>query len=341
MECLFDKEYVSRYAGNTKQLFGIKSYTFDEGPEKGVKAFEIDTGVGLRFTVLPDRCLDIAYAQICYQNISYIAKPGIVSPYFYQPAGEEWLRNFGGGLLTTCGLNQVGIDDSGEGLHGRIGNIPAFDVGHYEGWVDGQYEMMVTGKVRQAVLYGENVLLERRITAVAGGTSFKVLDTFTNGGRKEYPLLLLYHCNFGYPLLDKGTQMIADINHTVARDEGHVQDIEKATLYTEPRRNGDTQVFFHDLKADSNGYITVKMINRHKKLGIWLKYPKSTLPCFAQWKNNAEQDYVTALEPCISLPIGCKENLKHSQCYWLAPGETFKTTLELGAIDFKLKEDKL
>jgi hypothetical protein len=332
---LFEKDEVRRYAGHTRQLFGIKSYTFDEGPEKGVKAFEIDTGAGLRFTVLPDRCMDISYAQMNYRNVSYIAKPGIVAPQYYNPAGEEWLRSFGGGLLTTCGLTQVGFDGStGAGLHGRIGNTPAYNVCHSEGWVDGRYEMTVAGKVREAVLYGENVVLERRITAFAGGTSLQVRDTFMNEGREAFPLLLLYHCNFGYPLLDEGARLVADIRSTSARDERQTPFIPEATHYAGPEKGGDTQVFFHDMEPDVDGYVTVMLVNDRKKLGVWLKYRKDALPYFAQWKNGIEQDYVTGLEPCVSLPVGRQENISRNQFRLLDPGEVFETSLEFGTVEY-------
>src|SRR3546814_15777709 len=43
--------------------------------------------------------------------------------------GLDWLRTFGGGLLTTCGLSHVGGPETGDfgeqGLHGLISNTPA------------------------------------------------------------------------------------------------------------------------------------------------------------------------------------------------------------------------
>lgn len=95
---MYSRESVQKYTGDHRQLFGIKSYTFDEGREKGVKAFEVDTGAGLRFTVLPDRCMDIAYAQFKGKNLAYMTKAGIVSPFFYDPQG----RNGCGVLAAAC-----------------------------------------------------------------------------------------------------------------------------------------------------------------------------------------------------------------------------------------------
>ena len=191
----FRKEHLSKYTGNPSQLFGIKSYTLDEGREKGTKVFEIDTGAGLRLTVLPDRCMDISYAQMGYRNISYIAKPGIVSPVYYDARGNEWLRSFGGGLLITCGLSQIGQSDSEEdpalGLHGRIGNTPGYEVSHHTEYLNGKYVMTVSGKMKESVLYGENMILKRTITAVAGQNTFNICDEIENEGTEDFDLLLL------------------------------------------------------------------------------------------------------------------------------------------------------
>ena len=54
----FTKEFIRNYIGNESQLFGIKSYAFNEGRKKiqrcsrSIPALDL----GLR---LPDRCMDI------------------------------------------------------------------------------------------------------------------------------------------------------------------------------------------------------------------------------------------------------------------------------------------
>lgn len=58
---------------------------------------------------------------------------GIVAPSYFEDEGFKSLRSLSLGLLTTCGLTYFGIPsyENGEelGLHGRIGNIPAEEVG--------------------------------------------------------------------------------------------------------------------------------------------------------------------------------------------------------------------
>ena len=330
------KDHIKKYCGSPNQLFGIKSYTFDEGKEKGTKAFEINTGSGLRFTILPDRGMDISYAEMNYRNISFISKNGIVSPVFFNSRGNGWLRSFGGGLLATCGLTQIGrneeADDIELGLHGRIGNTPAYDVSHSADWINGKYEISVSGKMRQSSFYDENLVLKRTIKACAAENRFIVKDEIENEGTKDCLMLLLYHCNFGYPLLDHSTKLIADIISTKAFDSKSAQNIDKALLYSEPQVNGSSLLYFHDIRANDDGYAIVKLYNENEKFGIYIKYNKKTLPYLSQWKNSCEQDYVTALEPGTGLPIGRSENIKNGHYTKIAPGQSISIELEFGGL---------
>jgi hypothetical protein len=68
----------------------------------------VRTGAGLCFTVLPGRCLDIAWADYKSIGLTHITKAGVVAPQYYEKDKLGWLRTFFAGLLTTCGLFNVG-----------------------------------------------------------------------------------------------------------------------------------------------------------------------------------------------------------------------------------------
>ena len=69
--------------------------------------------------------MDIANAYFHGSAVSWISKAGITAPAFYEKDGFGWLRGFYGGLITTCGLDNVGGPYDDKGLHGRIANTPA------------------------------------------------------------------------------------------------------------------------------------------------------------------------------------------------------------------------
>ena len=75
------KELLAR-VGDVSQIGGVRDFTFNDGKMKGVRALEINTGK-ISFTVLPDRCMDIAYCEYKGLPMSFDANCGIVSPAYY------------------------------------------------------------------------------------------------------------------------------------------------------------------------------------------------------------------------------------------------------------------
>ena len=77
--------------------------------------------------------MDIGLCEYQGIPIAFRSATGESFPSFFEAQGTEWLRNFGGGLLVTCGLTYLGApnNDQGEelGLHGHISNLPAEEIG--------------------------------------------------------------------------------------------------------------------------------------------------------------------------------------------------------------------
>ncbi len=192
---LTDKEQFYRYAGDPDQICGIKKYELKSGKANGVMAFDVKNGSGLEFTVLPDRCLDISSLSFNGVNCSYLSKTGITAP-AYNENGTNFFRSFYAGFLTTCGLRNVGnaCEDNGEsfGIHGRISNIPAEEISATTDWVNDALEMTISGKIKEASFFGENLLLERKITCRYGENSIKISNTVENHGFKPEVLMLLF-----------------------------------------------------------------------------------------------------------------------------------------------------
>ena len=123
----------------------------------------------------------------------------------------------------TCGLNHFGPAETEGGeffpQHGRVSHIPADEITIHQGWEGEEYRLEVEGKVRQAVLYGENLLLTRRIFTSLGATSLHIEDRVANRGYRPSSLMMLYHCNFGFPLVSPDSELIVDEESVRPRDE--------------------------------------------------------------------------------------------------------------------------
>ena len=167
---------LRRRVGNMDQVAGIRIVTLDDSNERPARAALIHTGSGLELTVLLDRCLDIASASYCGKAMGWRSTTGDVAPQYYEAEWLRWLRSYFGGLVTTCGLTNVGAPtkDSallGNGLHGRIGNTPARDIKVTQEWQGDDYVLSVTGTMRETVVFGENLTLTRTVSTKLGKVS--------------------------------------------------------------------------------------------------------------------------------------------------------------------------
>lgn len=343
MACIYGKEYtrweLMKKIGDISQISGARQSTLVSGRAKGVHAVEVRTGAGLSFTVLPDRGMDIAWADYKGMALSFISKTGIVSPEYYEPEENGFLRSFYAGLLTTCGLSYMGAtcEDDGEllGLHGRAANIPAEDVCVSNEWQRDDFVMKVRGRIRESAMFGENMTLTREIEAKLGENRIIIRDAVENCGFERQPVMLLYHCNFGFPLLDKDTRLILPEGTVKARDAEATKGLVNYDEFEEPVHGYREQVFYHDLNPQADGAITVKLFNKslgEHGLGIYIKYNKDQLPYFIQWKQIGEGDYVLGLEPATWYPEGRCEARKRGELEFLEPGECKKIELEIGLL---------
>ena len=120
---------MNSYIGHPSQLSGVEEYRLIGGKGDGMRLLQVRNGLGLEFTVSPDRAADITRLSYEGVNYSYISPSGYVAPAYYDQQEFGFLKSFTCGFLTTCGLSNIGVpteDESGKtGLHGTISHIPA------------------------------------------------------------------------------------------------------------------------------------------------------------------------------------------------------------------------
>ena len=329
------KRELGKYVGDFSQVFGIKEYTLAGGRAKGIKAFDVKNGSGLEFTVLADRCLDIAGLSFKGINCSYFTNSGIAAPEYYDAHGIGFLRNYFAGFLTTCGLRNVGspCEVNGEtfGQHGRISNTPAEEVCATTQWIDGAPVLTISGKMREARLFGENLILERKIICKYGEKKIILQNRVENCGFKKEALMLLFHFNMGYPLLDENAILVTPTAKLKSRDVVATRGESAYNLCQPPTPEYAEQVFYHQLKSDKNGETSVALINRKLGLGVAIHYSKNQLFNFTQWKQMGEGDYVMGMEPCNCYVSGRADPENAGILDYLEPGgiRNFELVIEV------------
>jgi hypothetical protein len=278
--------------GSLDQFARVDRFVEDDGPARGARRLRVVNGGGLEFEVHPDRALDIGAATINGIPLAWLSSTGITRPDAYEPMGRGWLRTFGGGLVTTCGLDNFGPpgndEDGTPGMHGRIGAVSA----HLTEVRVTPELITVAGEVRQSGVFQENLVLHRRITSRVGSTAFTIDDTVTNDGENSSPHMLLYHVNLGWPLLDAGTVVDIPATSVTPRDSDAMEGFDRRTEIGDPVVGTREQVYIHTAGAERVARVT----NAARRLEFTLRYSE-TLPAIFQWKLTATKHYVLGLEP--------------------------------------------
>ena len=339
------KEDLTRRVGHISQVAGARASELTSGLAKGVEAIDVTTGTGFAFTVLPGRALDIAWASYKGAPVGYMSKTGVVGPaHFVEEGTQGFLRNFFAGLMTTAGLSNIGSPsedgDERHGLHGRIGNIPAEDVGITQGWQGDDYRIRIAGTMRQAKVFGECLLLHREITTQLGSNALVVRDVVENAGARAEPAMLLYHCNFGYPIVSADSRIVTSGGSVEPRNPTPIEAVADHDRLGDPTAGYVEQVFYHRLNA-RDGRAFAAVFNDRLGIGGYVRYRVDTLPEFAQWKMLGDQEYVVGLEPASHRLDGRAELLRQGQISPLAVGERRTFEVEIGVVDGRAALDEL
>jgi hypothetical protein len=343
------RQELTRYAGNPDQLGGVRLIELADGKARGVRAVEFDTGGGLSFEVLLDRGMDIGACRYKGVAISWMGNPGVVHPAYFEKEDLGWLRTFHGGLVTGCGMTTAGAPsvDEGEelGLHGRLSHTPASNV-----WADGiwrgdEYEMWARGQMRETAVFGANLALTRRVWTQLGESRLFIRDVVVNEGMQTTPHMMLYHCNFGFPLLAEGAELVYKAGAVTPRDDVAQAGFDAHATYEAPIDGYDEQCFYYDMIADEQGYVTVVLANRAygdgRGLGAYVRYRQAELPQFTQWKMVCAGTYVTGLEPANCKVEGRDKDRERGILQFLEPGEEREYMLEIGVLDGNAAIDEL
>ncbi len=347
MPNLWGRSYVRsellRRVGRLEQAAGVRLVTLGDGAERGVRVLEFRTGSGFAFDVLVDRAFDIGRCESNGRSLSWLSGVGVAGPWYHEPEGLGFFRTWGGGLLTTAGLDHTLFmaEDTAEqyhyppkqtetfGLHGRVSNLPARLTGYGERWEGDECVLWAEGEVLQAAVFGEHLLLRRRIEARVGESRLKVHDEVENVGYDRTPHMYLYHVNVGFPAVSEDSELLAPAASVESRGDYPVEGYGKLHA---PEAGYIEQVFEHELVAEDDGTVPVAVVNRALGFGVYQLFDKGQLPHHFMWKMLGEGTYAVGLEPSTNRTAGRLDARERGELIELEAGEKRAYDLELGAL---------
>ncbi len=310
----FTREELMQRIGRLDQVAGVRLVERADGMERGVRVLEFRTGSGFAFDVLVDRAMDIGRCEHHGRALGWQSPTGFIGPWYYEPEDLGWLRGFGGGLLTTCGMEHALFmaEDTATlyhyppkqterfGLHGRVSYLPATLSGYGARWDGDDCFLWAEGEVAQTAVFGENLLLRRRVEAKIGEDRLTIHDEVTNAGWNPTPRG--DHSTEGYRTFHGPT-------------EGYIE-----------------QVTEHDIHAEPDGSVPVSIANRAAGFGAYEIFNRTQLPHHFIWRMLGQGTYVVGIEPSTNRTSGRLPARESGELIILAPGEVRQYDLELGAL---------
>lgn len=293
---------------NLAQVAGLRRYEYTSGKEKGIEVIDCDNGK-IRFLLNVTKALDIMQLYHEGQNMSFLSKNAFTAREI------DFSNRFEGGMMYTCGLDSVGRrEDTDIELHGTFHNNNATVV-RAECNEDG---IVVEALIESTALFGKNLVMRRKVSTEIGSEKVTVEDTLENRAYAPDEYCILYHINLGYPMLDDGAEIVADISGYETRTEWAKNNADGMFKITDSIPNNPETCYFLKMNKPE-----IALINKKAGKKFTVSYSKDTLPCFTEWHSMASGDYALGFEPA-STELDDNFVLRS-----IAPGEKINFRIEL------------
>ena len=322
----------------------IRKMTLHGGRQEGVDVILVDNGK-LKFTVCPTRGMGVLSATMgdvflgWSSPVKEVVHPKLIN--LQSRGGLGWLEGFNEWMV-RCGLesaghpgvdrfiNNVGAEATMElTLHGKIANIPASEV---EVVIDPEppHRLRVRGRVEERMFYGPKLVLQSEISTTPGSNTLQLADLIVNDGEDEQEFQIIYHPNFGPPLLEDGSTFAGAVERVTPFNEHAAKDVASYAEYHGPRLGFIEQVYCLRPKPDRAGRATIMLRNKARDKAVSMNFATSELPFVSLWKNtNAlKEGYVTGLEPGTGFPNNRRIERKFGRVPKLPSGGTFKASID-------------
>jgi Domain of unknown function (DUF4432) len=293
-----------------------------DGPAAGCRAIDLRVEGGIELRLLPDRGLDAADAWFAGVPLDWRSPVGETAA-----VHDDWMLSFGGGLVVTCGLRNVGVPSEGHGQHGDF----TFQKAVVEAVERSGDALIVQGRIAEVAALEHHLEVERTWRTYAGQGLIQLEDVVTNRGRETEPALQLYHVNLGPPLWDTGAELLLDARATHPRDEDaapYADSFGRAPGIVPGARE---RVFEHEVTPGPDGFCRAVVRNPALRLEVEVRWDAATMPRMWQWVHPAPGLGVLGLEPANCSVLGVAHDRAEGRLPELAPGEERRTRLEIRA----------
>ncbi|AOR63026.1 aldose 1-epimerase family protein [Pectobacterium wasabiae] len=317
------------------QRFSIEQKVLHGGRQEGSKVITITSQNGLKIALSPTRGMNLLHVtgkniRLGWDSpVDEVVNPNTIN--LESRNGLGWLEGFNE-MMVRCGFEWTGHPVVSDGmiytLHGRAGNTLASKV-VVEVSDNAPYTITVRGLLKENSFKKSNLETWTELRYVPGSESFTVHDVLTN--KADYPrdYQIIYHSNFGTPILEEGARFIAPVKEISPFNDHAKAGLATWQTYKGPTKDFDEMVFNITPYTDSQGKTLAALVNKAGDKGVSIAFDTHQLPLLTLWKNTdtEKQGYVTGIEPGTNYAYPVTIEREQGRVKKLQPGQS--TTFEL------------
>lgn len=310
------------------KTFSIAQKVLHGGKQEGSKVIVISSKDGLTITLSPTRGMNLLGVEGFGSKMGW-ASPvkEVVNPAFINLEsrnGVGWLEGFNE-MMVRCGYEWTGHPVTADGqlytLHGKAGNTPASQV-EVEVADTAPYEIRVRGLIKESTFKKADLQTMTELRYVPGSNSFSLHDVLTNHADYPHDYQIIYHSNFGAPILEKGARFLAPMASISPFNDYAKEGLKTWQTFTGPTKGFDEMVFNIKPLSDQNHQTLAAVVNQAGDKGASIQFDTRQLPVLTLWKNTdtVKQGYVTGIEPGTSYAYPVTIEREQKRVKQLQPG---------------------
>ena len=287
--------------------FTIGNVILKGGKQEGSELLTIKSE-GLTINLSPTRGLGIVNVEGNGIRLGWDSPvKEIVNPKYMNlesRGGAGWLDGFNE-MMVRCGFEWTGHAVQADGmmytLHGRAQNTPVSKL-FVEVEDQAPFTITIRGLIKENTFKKSNFETWVTIRHVPGSKEFTVHDILTNLSDYDRDYQIIYHSNFGTPILEQGAKFVAPVKEISPFNEYAATGLKNWQTYQGPTKGFDEMVYNIFPYSDANNQTQVMLKSNASDKGVGIAFNTQQLPVLTLWKNTdtLKQGYVTGIEPGTS-----------------------------------------